>query len=295
MSDLLTRSLGEHIKVESVLSGGLWQVSADPNQVENAVLNLALNARDAMPEGGRLTVETANTYLDEAYTRAHAEVSAGQYVMLAVGDTGVGMTGDVIEKAFEPFFTTKKFGEGTGLGLSQVYGFVKQSEGHINICSEPGEGTTVRIYFPRVSAPERIVEQRRPTSRIPDLGRDETILVVEDDPEVRAYTTEILQELGYRVLQAPDGDTALGFLASEPDVKLLFTDIGLPGPFNGSQLADEARKQRADIKVLFTTGYAQKAIIHHGRLDPGVHLIVKPFSYATLAAKIRQMLRDDPG
>jgi PAS domain S-box-containing protein len=295
MSDLLTRTLGEHIKVGSVLAGGLWQISADPNQVENAVLNLALNARDAMPEGGRLTVETANTYLDEAYTRGHAEVDAGHYVMLAVSDTGVGMTGEVIEKVFEPFFTTKKFGEGTGLGLSQVYGFVRQSGGHINIYSEPGKGTTVRIYFPRVSAPSDIAEQPRLPSRIPDLGRDETILVVEDDPEVLAYTTEILQELGYRVLQAPEGDAALGLLASEPDVKLLFTDIGLPGRFNGRQLAEEARKRRADINVLFTTGYAQNAVIHHGWLDPGFHLIVKPFSYAALATKIRQILRQEPG
>jgi CheY-like chemotaxis protein len=292
MSDLLTRTLREHIKVESVLSGGLWQVSADPNQVENAVLNLALNAQDAMPEGGKLTIETANTHLDEAYAHAHAEVTAGQYVMLAVSDTGIGMTHDIIEKAFEPFFTTKSLGEGTGLGLSQVYGFVKQSGGHIKIYSEPGEGTTVRIYFPRISTPASIAEQRQAPSPIPELGGNETILVVEDDADVRVYTTEILHELGYRVLEAHEGDTALGFLASEPDIKLLFTDIGLPGPFNGRQLADEARKRRPDIKVLFTTGYAHNAIIHHGRLDPGVHLIVKPFSFAGLAAKIRQILEN---
>jgi PAS domain S-box-containing protein len=290
MSDLLTRSLGEHIKVESVLSGGLWQISADPNQVENAVLNLSVNARDAMPDGGKLTIETANTHLDEAYAHAHADVIAGQYVMLAVSDTGIGMTGDVVEKAFEPFFTTKELGEGTGLGLSQVYGFVKQSGGHIKIYSEPGEGTTVRIYFPRVSTCASTVEQQRPTPQIPELGGRETILLVEDDPDVRAYTTEILHELGYRIFEAQEGDTALSVLASEPDIQLLFTDIGLPGPFNGRQLADEARKVRSDIKVLFTTGYAQNAIIHHGRLDPGLQLIVKPFSFAGLAAKIRQIL-----
>jgi nitrogen-specific signal transduction histidine kinase/CheY-like chemotaxis protein len=290
MSDLLTRTLGEHIKIESVLSGGLWQVSADPNQVENAVLNLALNSRDAMPEGGKLTIETANTHLDEAYAHAHAEVTAGQYVMLAVSDTGVGMTSDVIEKAFEPFFTTKNLGEGTGLGLSQVYGFVKQSGGHIKLYSEPGEGTTVRIYFPRVNAAATPVERRRAPSQMPELGGSETILVVEDDPDVRAYTTGILRELGYRVLEAHEGDTALSLLASEPEITLLFTDIGLPGPFNGRQLADEARKRHADLKVLFTTGYAQNAIIHQGRLDPGVQMIVKPFSFVGLAAKIRQML-----
>jgi CheY-like chemotaxis protein len=290
MSDLLTRTLGENIKVESVLSGGLWQVSIDPNQVENAVLNLALNARDAMPEGGKLTIETANTHLDEAYAHAHSEVTAGQYVMLAVSDTGVGMTRDIIERVFEPFFTTKQVGEGTGLGLSQVYGFVKQSGGHIKIYSEPGEGTTVRIYFPRVNAPTKADEERRRPSRLPELGGNETILVVEDDPDVRSYTTETLRELGYRVLEAHEGDTALSLLASERDIKLLFTDIGLPGPFNGRQLADEAAKRRGDIRILFTTGYAQNAIIHHGRLDPGVQLLVKPFSFAGLAAKIRQIL-----
>jgi PAS domain S-box-containing protein len=292
MSDLLTRTLGENIKVESVLSGGLWQVSVDPNQVENAVLNLALNARDAMPEGGKLTIETSNAYLDDAYAHAHREVAAGQYVMLAVSDTGVGMPREVIDKVFEPFFTTKQVGEGTGLGLSQVYGFVKQSGGHIKIYSEPGEGTTVRIYFPRVSAATTPSEERRRPSRLPELGGNETILVVEDDADVRSYTTESLRELGYRVLEAHEGDTALSLLASERDIKLLFTDIGLPGPFNGRQLADEATKRRGDIKILFTTGYAQNAIIHHGRLDPGVQLLVKPFSFAGLAAKIRQILDD---
>ena len=292
MSDLLTRTLGENIKVESVLSGGLWQVSVDPNQVENAVLNLALNARDAMPGGGNLTIETANTYLDEAYARAHTEVTAGQYVMLAVSDTGVGMTSDVVEKAFEPFFTTKQIGEGTGLGLSQVYGFVKQSGGHVKIYSEPGEGTTARIYFPRANMSAATLEEPRRQARIPDLEGTETILVVEDDPDVRTYTTEILRELGYRVLEAHEGDTALTVLATEPEIKLLFTDIGLPGPFNGRQLAEEARKRRADLKILFTTGYAQNAIIHHGRLDPGVQLIVKPFSFTGLAAKIRRILSE---
>jgi PAS domain S-box-containing protein len=295
MSDLLTRTLGERIKIESVLSGGLWHVLADSNQVENAVLNLAVNARDAMPDGGKLTIETANTHLDEAYAHAHAEVTAGHYVMLAVSDTGIGMTADVIEKAFEPFFTTKKLGEGTGLGLSQVYGFVKQSGGHIKIYSEPGDGTTVRIYFPRAPLPASTGEPHPTPTQIPDLGGRETILLVEDDSDVRAYTTEILRELGYRVLEAHEGDTALGFLASEPEIKLLFTDIGLPGPFNGRQLSDEARKIRPDIKVLFTTGYAQNAIIHHGRLDPGVQLIVKPFSFVGLAAKIRQILDNRSG
>jgi CheY-like chemotaxis protein len=213
--------------------------------------------------------------------------------MLAVSDTGIGMTRDVIEKAFEPFFTTKQIGEGTGLGLSQVYGFVKQSGGHIKIYSEPGEGTTVRIYFPRASLTTGTAEEPRRQSRVLELGGTETILVVEDDADVRSYTTEILRELGYRVLEAHEGDAALSLLASDPNIQLMFTDIGLPGPYNGRQLAEEARKQRGNLKILFTTGYAQNAIIHHGRLDPGVQLIVKPFSFTGLAAKIRQVLSED--
>jgi PAS domain S-box-containing protein len=289
MSDLLVRSLGEHIKIETVLSAGLWRGSVDPNQLENAVLNLALNSRDAMAEGGKLTLETANTYLDEAYAAAHSEVAAGQYVMLAVSDTGAGMTPDIVEKAFEPFFTTKAMGEGTGLGLSQVYGFTKQSGGHIKIYSEPGEGTTVRIYLPRAGDPPSRASDDPQQISPADMGGTETILVVEDNDDVRAYTTEILRELGYRVFEATEGDEALALLASEPEIALLFTDIGLPGPFNGRQLSDEARRRRNDLKVLFTTGYAQNAIIHQGRLDPGVQLIVKPFNFAGLAAKIRQM------
>ena len=289
MSDLLGRTIGAHITIETVLAAGLWQVSADPNQVENAILNLAVNARDAMPDGGKLTLETANSYLDEAYARINAEVIPGQYAMLAVSDTGIGMTPDVVEKAFEPFFTTKALGEGTGLGLSQVYGFIKQSGGHIKIYSEVREGTTVRLYLPRLRERPPVVQEDAPVVQPPPLGGQETILVVEDNDEVRAYTTDILRELGYEVFEATEGDTALSLIASEPRIKLLFTDVGLPGPFNGRQIADEARKLRSDLKILFTTGYAQNAIIHQGRLDPGVQLIVKPFNFAGLAAKIRQM------
>jgi CheY-like chemotaxis protein len=289
MSDLLGRTIGAHITIETVLAAGLWQVSADPNQVENAILNLAVNARDAMPDGGKLTLETANAHLDEAYARINAEVFPGQYAMLAVSDTGIGMTPDVVEKAFEPFFTTKGVGEGTGLGLSQVYGFIKQSGGHIKIYSEPGQGTTVRLYLPRLHEQRAAVQEDTPVVQLAPLGGQETVLVVEDNDEVRAYTTDILRELGYEVLEATEGDTALSLIASEPRIKLLFTDVGLPGPFNGRQIADEARKLRSDLKILFTTGYAQNAIIHQGRLDPGVQLIVKPFNFPGLAAKIRQM------
>jgi PAS domain S-box-containing protein len=293
MSDLLGRTLGAHITIETVMAGGLWQVSADPIQVENAVINLSVNARDAMPDGGKLTLETANTYLDEAYAKTNAEVTPGQYAMLAVSDTGIGMTVDVVERVFEPFFTTKDVGAGTGLGLSQVYGFIKQSGGHIKVYSEPGGGTTVRLYLPRLMGQPAAIEDELPPPHPLPVGGRETILVVEDNDEVRAYTTAILRELGYEVLEAPEGGAALSLIASEPRIELLFTDVGLPGPFNGRQLADEARKLRGDLRVLFTTGYARNAIIHQGRLDPGVQLIVKPFNFAGLAAKIRQMF-DEP-
>src|ERR1700751_4582594 len=266
MSDLLSRTIGANITIETGLAAGLWQVSADANQVENAILNMAVNARDEMPDGGKLTIETANTYIDEAYARINADVILGQYVMVAVSDSGIGMTPEVVEKAFEPFFTTKGLGEGTGLGLSQVYGFIKQSGGHIKIYSELGEGATVRLYLPRLRERSPVVQEDASVAQPPPLGGQETILVVEDNDEVRAYTTDILRELGYEVFEATEGDTALSIIASEPRIKLLFTDVGLPGPLNGRQIADEARKLRSDLKVLFTTGYAQNAIIHQGRL-----------------------------
>src|SRR5579883_1079497 len=293
LSDLLGRTIGEHIQIETVFSGGLWQVAADANQLENAVLNLAVNARDAMPSGGKLTIETANAHLDEIYAAAHEEVKAGQYVMVAVSDTGQGIPKEIIGKVFDPFFTTKKLGEGTGLGLSQVYGFIKQSGGHVKIYSEPGEGTTVRLYLPRLIT-EETVEVERKDPPAPGTGGAETILVVEDDIDVRAYSTETLRELGYHVLEASEGDAALGLIVSHPEIKLLFTDVGLPGAFNGRYLADEARKRRPELKVLFTTGYARNAIVHHGRLDPGVNLIAKPFTFAALAAKVRAVLDEEP-
>lgn len=289
MSDLLGRTLSAQIAIETVVGGGLWQVSADPNQIENAILNLAVNARDAMPDGGTLTLETANAYLDDAYARINADVIPGQYAMLAVSDTGIGMTPDIVDKAPEPFFTTKGLGEGTGLGLSQVYGFVKQSGGHLKIYSEPGQGTTVRLYLPRLSEQPTIVHKDETAVENLAPGGRETILVVEDDDEVRAYTTEILRELGYDILEATEGDTALSLIASEPRIRLLFTDVGLPGPLNGRQIAEEARKLKSDLKVLFTTGYTHNAIIHQEQLDRGVQLIVKPFNFSGLAARIRQM------
>jgi PAS domain S-box-containing protein len=289
MSDLLRRSLGEGIVTETVLAGGLWPAHADSNQLENALLNLALNARDAMPMGGKLTIETANAYLDESYAMLHEGVSPGQYVMIAVSDTGTGMSREVAEKAFEPFFTTKEIGQGTGLGLPQVYGFVKQSGGHVKIYSEPGEGTTVKLYLPRLAG-ANVAGERAVAAPAPAPASGEVILVVEDDADVRSYSAEILRDLGYRVLEAPAGPAALKLIAAEPEIRLLFTDVGLPGGLNGRELADEALRLRPDLKVLFTTGYARNAIVHQGRLDPGVELIVKPFTASGLAAKVRQVL-----
>jgi PAS domain S-box-containing protein len=290
MGELLHRTLGETIEVETVLAAGLWRVEADPNQLENAILNLAVNARDAMPDGGKLTIETANTHLDRGYAARHAGVTAGQYVAICVSDIGSGMDADTLERAFEPFFTTKEVGKGTGLGLSMVYGFVKQSGGHLKIYSEEGEGTTVRIYLPRLIG-EAADAEDRPDEAVPEGSREETILVCEDDDDVRAYTVEVLRELGYRVLEAHDGPSALRLLErQEGNVDLLFTDVVLPSGMTGAVLAQEARARRPELKILFTTGYARNAIVHHGRLDPGVELITKPFAYADLAARVRDML-----
>ena len=289
MSDLLRRTLGEQVTVETVFGGGLWQALADPHQLEIAILNLAVNARDAMPDGGKLTLETANAHLDEKYAATQAEVVPGQYVMIAVTDTGCGMTPEVKARAFDPFFTTKDVGHGTGLGLSQVYGFVKQSRGHVKIYSEVGEGTTIKLYLPRVLAGSASAEDE--THQVRARGSShETILVVEDDPDVRAFSSESLRELSYSVIEAQDGAEALGLLDAHPDVKLLFTDIGLPGGINGRQLAERARLRRPGLKVLFTTGYARNAIVHGGRLDPGVELITKPFTQAALSEKLRSIL-----
>jgi len=290
MSDMLRRTLGETILVETVLAGGVWTTFIDTTELESALLNLAINARDAMPDGGRLTIEVANVFLDDAYA-AEAEIPPGQYVGIFVSDTGTGMPPEVIAKAFEPFFTTKEIGEGTGLGLSQVYGFIKQSGGHVKIYSEVGSGTTVRLYLPRhieTAARGEATQSAPPTPQ----GRGETILVVEDDPDVRSFTIEMLRELGYTVIEATDGENALRLLDAHRDIVLLFTDVGLPGGMNGRQLADEAMRRRSRLKVLFTSGYARNAIVHHGRLDPGVELLSKPFTFATLGARIRRLLDD---
>ena len=293
MSDLLNRSLGETITVETVRGAGLWKVEADPNALESTLLNLAVNARDAMPKGGRLTIETTNAHIDAAYAIAHAELLPGQYVAISVADTGLGMDAETLRHAFEPFFTTKPVGKGTGLGLSQVYGFVKQSGGHVKIYSEVGQGTTVKIYLPRLerSDDEPDAQQSMP---VPEGTPEETILVVEDDENVRTYSVEALRELGYRVIEAQDGLSALRLLENKTSIDLLFTDVVLPGGMTGAQIAARARQLHPNLKILFATGYARNAIFHHGRLDRGVQLLAKPFAFTDLAAKVREVLDGFP-
>ncbi|MEC9345705.1 MAG: ATP-binding protein [Pseudomonadota bacterium] len=285
---LLRGTLGEDIEIETVLAAGIWLVLADPGQLENAVINLSVNARDAMPGGGKLTIETSNARLDEDYARAHDDVRPGQYVLIAVSDTGVGMTPDLIERAFEPFFTTKAVGSGTGLGLSMVHGFVKQSGGHVKIYSEPGSGTTVKLYLPRSHAagPGNSVEA---TPEVP-LGRGETVLVVEDDADVRDLVVASLEFLNYHAVVVQDGPAALEVLRGDLAVDVLFTDVVLPGGMNGREVARRARELRPGLPLLFTSGYTENAIIHQGRVDPDVLLLPKPWRRDELARRLRDAL-----
>jgi CheY-like chemotaxis protein len=291
MSELISRTLGETIRTETLLTGNIWRVSADENQLESALLNLAVNARDAMPSGGRLTIETRNVTLDEAYAGSQDGVQPGDYVQIAVTDTGTGMTKDVLERAFDPFFTTKGIGQGTGLGLSQVYGYVRQSGGLVRIYSEPGHGTTVKLYLPRQPA---IVVPGSPSRStpvsVPRGVKTETILVVEDEPDVRVFTRDTLRGLGYDVREAGDGQAALDIIEREPQLRLLLTDIGLPGGLDGRALADELRRRRPGLKVLFTTGYARDPTTRTVRPDTGVELLRKPFNAADLARRVRAVL-----
>ena len=289
MSELLRRTLGEEILIETVLAGGLWSISADLSQLENAILNLAVNARDAMPGGGHLTIETGNAELDDRYARQHSEVEPGQYVVISLTDTGTGMSPDVMERAFDPFYTTKGPGKGTGLGLSQVYGYVKQSRGHIKIYSEIDRGTTIKLYFPRHVGPAISVTAVIAAKAMPQSLAGEVILVVEDDDHVRSMSIDSLRELGYTVVQAANGRQALEQLQAQPDIKLLFTDIIMP-EMTGRQLADIATQQRPDLKVLYTTGYTRNAVVHNGVLDHGVSLLAKPFTLEQLAHKLREVL-----
>jgi len=294
MSELLRRTLGEAVRIETVLAAGLWRTHADVSQVENAIVNLAVNARDAMPAGGKLTIETANVHFDDAYVARNVGVPPGQYVMIALSDTGTGMAPEVMARAFDPFFTTKGVGKGTGLGLSQVYGFVRQSGGEVKIYSEPGAGTTVKIYLPRFFGSEESLPAATALHGPVQAGSpQEIILVVEDEERVRQFTVEALRELGYTVLHADGGAAALRLLDSHPEVRLLMTDIIMPD-MNGRALADEAARRMPTLRVLYMTGFTRNAVVHNGMLDPGVNFIAKPFSIDQLAAKVREAL-DPPG
>ena len=287
---LLQRTLGAPIEVRFVGAAGLWPALADAAQLENALLNLSLNARDAMPGGGRLTLELANKVLDDDYARLHAEVTAGDYIMLAVSDTGHGMSADVIARAFEPFYTTKPEGKGTGLGLAMVFGFVKQSKGHVKIYSEPGEGTSIKIYLPRAIGGLSAASVRTVTP-LPLVRGDATVLIVEDEAGVREIAASILRDYGYQVLEAADGEEALRlFGAHTNDIDLLLSDVVLPGKLRGRDVAERITAMRPQVKVLFMSGYTENSIVHHGRLDDGVKLIGKPFKREQLAAKVAELL-----
>lgn len=294
MSDLLQRTLGEHIQIRTALCSAPWLIEADPIELEAAILNLVVNARDAMPEGGTLVVETANVELDSAYVAANPDVISGPHTRISVADSGTGITADVLRKVFEPFFTTKPDGRGTGLGLSQAYGFVKQSGGHIKLYSEPGIGTTANLYFPRTLG-KQAAEQPHPSEpprpdEVPISRPGESILVVEDDEDVRGFSVNSLRELGYVVFEAVDAASGLDILTRESGIHLLFTDLGLPGGMDGRMLAQRAQQMRPSLKVLITTAYAGGALMREGRLDPDVELLSKPFSFMALATRIREVL-----
>lgn len=287
LDDMLRRALGEEIQIETTITGGLWNTFADPGQVENALLNLAINARDAMDGQGQLTIEVGNAFLDDDYARNHVDVDPGQYVVLSVTDTGSGMPAEVVEKVFEPFYTTKPEGKGTGLGLSMVYGFAKQSGGHANIYSEIGHGTTVKLYLPRTKGSEDVLVD---LDQQAVEGGSETILVVEDDEQVRATVVEMLTDLGYRVLKAPNADSGLAVVESGLPIDLLFTDVVMPGHLRSPELARKAKERLPQLAVLFTSGYTENAIVHGGRLDEGVQLLAKPYTREALARKVRHVL-----
>jgi PAS domain S-box-containing protein len=290
MDEMLRRALGGEVEIETVVAGGLWNSLVDPGQIENAVLNLAINARDAMNGEGRLTIEVGNAFLDDAYARAHADVAPGQYVLLAVSDTGSGIAPEHLERVYEPFFTTKPEDKGTGLGLAMVYGFVKQSGGHLKIYSEVGAGTTVKLYLPRAAAREDALVN---ASDGEVTGGDETVLVVEDDDEVREVAVSMLTELGYRVIKARDAASALVIVESGVPIDLIFTDVMMPGPLRSPDMARQAKERLPNVAVLFTSGYTQNAIVHGGRLDPGVELLAKPYTRDALARKVRHVLANE--
>jgi CheY-like chemotaxis protein len=287
--DLVRRTAGPSISVETVAAGGLWPTLVDANQLENALLNLCINARDAMPDGGSIVIETGNKWLD-ARAAAERGIAPGQYVTVCVSDTGVGIDKAIQERVFDPFFTTKPIGEGTGLGLSMVYGFAKQSHGHVRIYSEVGQGTMVCIYLPRHFGEEEI-EDAHPAVTFAQPAAGETVLVVDDEPTIRMLIVDALGELGYSCAEAADGPSGLKILQSGARIDLLITDVGLPGGLNGRQVADAARVLRPDLKVLFITGYAENAVLNHGHIQHGMEVLTKPFAVADLAGRVDRMLR----
>jgi PAS domain S-box-containing protein len=292
MEELIRRTVAPETEIETVFAAGLWPCYCDQNQLENAILNLCINARDAMPEGGRITIETANSWIDRA-AAIQRDMPKGQYIAICVTDTGVGMPADVIARAFDPFFTTKPIGKGTGLGLSMIYGFAKQSDGQVRIYSEVGQGTTVKIYLPRYhgedSANDEVEQQ---SQSMPVSGAGETVLVVDDEPTVRMLIGDTLEELGYTGIEAGDAAAGLKILQSDARIDLLITDVGLPGGMNGKQMADAARVARPGLKVLFITGYAENAAISNGHLEPGMHVMSKPFAMEHLAMQIRSIIEE---
>ena len=289
MEEMIRRTAGPAIAIEVVTAGGLWNTLIDRNQLENALLNLCINAHDAMPEGGRLTIETGNKWLDAQAAR-DCDLPPGRYVMLCVSDTGAGMPPEVIRRAFDPFFTTKPIGLGTGLGLSMVYGFVRQSGGQAHIRSEPGQGTTISLYFPQQFGETETVEEAADLMEAPRTGQGKTVLVVDDEPTVRMLVSDVLEDLGYLAIEVADGAAALRVLQSNAGIDLLVTDVGLPGGMNGRQVADAGRALRPGLKVLFITGYAENAVLSDGHLDPGMHVVTKPFAMDALATRIKELI-----
>ena len=290
MEELIRRTVGPEIMVEPMVgTAGIWLTLVDPGQLENALLNLCINARDAMPDGGTITIETANRWLDQRTARER-DLEPGQYISLCVSDTGTGMTPDVVAKAFDPFFTTKPIGMGTGLGLSMIYGFAKQSGGQARIYSEVGQGTMVCLYLPRHRGEAETAELVPELADAPRAEAGQTVLVVDDEPTVRMLVTEVLEDLGYTAIEAADGPAGLKVLQSDVRLDLLVTDVGLPGGMNGRQLADAGRVTRPNLKVLFITGYAENAVLSHGHLDPGMHVLTKPFAMEALASRIKEMI-----
>ena len=293
MEDLIRRTVAQGVSVETIAACELWTTLVDPSQLENALLNLCINARDAMPGGGKLVIETGNTWIDERGARER-ELPPGQYVTLRVSDNGTGMAPDVIARAFDPFFTTKPIGLGTGLGLSMIYGFARQSGGQARIYSELGQGTMVCLYLPRHLGDAVDAEPAEALPRASRAARDETVLVVDDEPTVRMLVAEVLEDLGYTAIEAADGTAALKVLHSDARIDLLVTDVGLPGGLNGRQVADAARVVRPRLNVLFITGYAESAVLSHGHLEPGMHVMTKPFPMDVLAARIREIIGPYP-